>query len=129
MNQQKVTRKRVRGKPTSKPAEAIPQFLPAAKGSATASKVEKLQQQIELLQRQKDELLNQERSSAIEEINKMIQTFDIKATDLMFAQVPGSGLPVKYRSGTNVWSGRGRKPKWVEDHLTNGGSLDEILVS
>ena len=37
----------------------------------------------------------------------------------------------KYRNPDNsreVWSGRGRKPKWVEDKLAGGGKLEELLI-
>jgi len=35
----------------------------------------------------------------------------------------------KYRSKSNsdlTWTGRGRKPAWVADHLASGGTLNEI---
>lgn len=38
----------------------------------------------------------------------------------------------KYRNPANeaeTWSGRGRKPKWVEEFLTNGGSLESLLIT
>lgn len=37
----------------------------------------------------------------------------------------------KYRDPANeaqTWTGRGRKPKWVEAHLAAGGSLDDIAI-
>jgi len=42
-------------------------------------------------------------------------------------------MPVlpKYADPTNAaqtWSGRGRKPKWVQKHLDDGGSLDDLLI-
>lgn len=30
---------------------------------------------------------------------------------------------------TDVWSGRGRKPKWVEDKLAQGRKLEDLLIS
>lgn len=27
-----------------------------------------------------------------------------------------------------TWTGRGRKPKWAEKHLKNGGTLEELLI-
>ncbi|MDR0775016.1 MAG: H-NS histone family protein [Azonexus sp.] len=42
-----------------------------------------------------------------------------------------SKVRVKYRHPQNAeleWTGRGRKPKWVEAWLANGGSLDSLLV-
>ncbi|MDR2839628.1 MAG: H-NS histone family protein [Azonexus sp.] len=45
----------------------------------------------------------------------------------------GSGIKVriKYRHPQNPsleWTGRGRKPKWVESWLANGGTLEALLV-
>ena len=37
----------------------------------------------------------------------------------------------KYRNPDNhseTWSGRGRKPKWVEDKMAGGKSLDDLLI-
>jgi DNA-binding protein H-NS len=37
----------------------------------------------------------------------------------------------KYQNPKNAaqtWSGRGRKPGWVEEHLTAGGTMDDCLI-
>ena len=37
----------------------------------------------------------------------------------------------KYRNPDNsreVWSGRGRKPKWVEDKVAGGSKLEDLLI-
>jgi DNA-binding protein H-NS len=42
------------------------------------------------------------------------------------------GVSAKYRNPDNpveTWAGRGRKPKWVEDKLATGSSLDDLLIS
>ena len=42
----------------------------------------------------------------------------------------GSVAP-RYRDPKNVentWTGRGRKPKWVEAFLNDGGSLEQITI-
>lgn len=99
-----------------------------------ANKLDDLQQQIETLQKERDALLSKERSAAIEDINTKIKTFGIRARDLVFGEpvkTTPSGrakVAMKYQSGTNSWSGRGRKPKWVEAHLAKGGKLEEILI-
>jgi DNA-binding protein H-NS len=44
----------------------------------------------------------------------------------------GNKVKVKYRHPENAeleWTGRGRKPKWVEAWLANGASLDTLLVA
>lgn len=30
---------------------------------------------------------------------------------------------------TQTWTGRGRKPKWVEAHLSSGGDLEELAIA
>lgn len=35
----------------------------------------------------------------------------------------------KYRSPTGeTWSGRGQRPRWVQNHINNGGTLAELLL-
>lgn len=99
-----------------------------------ANKLDDLQKQIETLQKEREELLSKERSTAIEEINAKIRLLNIRAKDLNFGEpvkVTATGrakVAMKYQSGANAWSGRGRKPKWVESHLAKGGKLEDILI-
>jgi|SRR5689334_11774064 DNA-binding protein H-NS len=42
------------------------------------------------------------------------------------------GVSAKYRNPDNTtqtWAGRGRKPKWVEEKLATGSSLDDLLIN
>lgn len=41
-----------------------------------------------------------------------------------------ASAPPKYKNSKTgkTWSGRGMKPKWIKDHLDNGGSLDDLLI-
>jgi len=99
-----------------------------------ATKLDELQQQIDALQKQRDDLLAKERTTAINNVNALIQEFGLSAKDLSFGvlfKATPSGKPkvaMKYKAGPNAWSGRGRKPKWVDDHLKSGGTLDDIAV-
>lgn len=46
--------------------------------------------------------------------------------------VPKAPVPVKYRHPSKqdlAWSGRGRRPQWVEAWLANGGALDALMIS
>src|SRR4051812_41546995 len=41
-------------------------------------------------------------------------------------------VTAKYRNPDNpeeTWAGRGRKPKWVEERLAQGASLDDLLIN
>lgn len=44
----------------------------------------------------------------------------------------GSSVPPKYRNPANrleTWSGRGRKPAWVNSHTAGGGTLEECRIA
>jgi DNA-binding protein H-NS len=42
----------------------------------------------------------------------------------------GVKMPPKYQSkdGTSTWSGKGRKPGWVVDHLAAGGKIEALEI-
>lgn len=43
----------------------------------------------------------------------------------------GGGKIVKYRhpqNATQTWAGRGKRPRWVNEWLAGGGSLDALLA-
>lgn len=98
------------------------------------TKLDELQQKISALQKERDDLLEREREEAIDQINSLIRTYGIKASQLNFggatrtATFAKAKVPMKYKLGNEAWSGRGRQPKWVADHLAKGGKLDELLV-
>ncbi|CAA6828808.1 MAG: DNA-binding protein, H-NS family [uncultured Thiotrichaceae bacterium] len=44
---------------------------------------------------------------------------------------PRAAVSPKYANLDNpdqTWTGRGRKPKWVEAHLNNGKTLEDLLI-
>nr|NMF96165.1 H-NS histone family protein [Aromatoleum toluolicum] len=58
----------------------------------------------------------------------------VKATKAIPTSVatPKAPLPVKYRHPSKqdlAWSGRGRKPQWVEMWLTQGGALEALSTA
>ena len=91
-----------------------------------------LQQQIAELQEKASKLLTEKRATALEDVRAKIRTFNLTAKELGFsdkaAPKAASAVPIKYRLGDFVWSGRGRQPKFVVDHLANGGTLEELHV-
>ncbi len=42
----------------------------------------------------------------------------------------GVKLPPKYQNDDDgkTWSGKGRSPNWVNEHLKNGGDLEDLLI-
>lgn len=102
----------------------------------SVSQLRELQQQIpaELKRREaqeKTEILNEVRAFA-KARGYAIEDLLGKEVKVKAAAVSGNKVKVKYRHPQNAeleWTGRGRKPKWVEAWIADGGSLDNLLVA
>lgn len=76
----------------------------------------------------------EERANVRAEIEQLARERGFDLADLIGVQEkkPKITVAVKYRLPQNPtlsWTGRGRKPKWVEEHLENGGTMDQLLVA
>ena len=99
----------------------------------TVAQLRDLQQQIpaEIKRREAQEKVN-----VLNELRAFAKTRGYAIEDLLGKEAKvkttgGNKVKVKYRHPQNVeleWTGRGRKPKWVEAWVANGGSLDNLLV-
>lgn len=133
-NQYQLARQKAKEEEPKKALESLFHEPPKSKGIPMANKLDDLQKQIDALQKEREALLSKERSAAIEDINEKIKFYGIRARDLSFGEpvrttpTGRAKVAMKYQSGSNFWSGRGRKPKWVEAHLAKGGKLEEILI-
>lgn len=93
--------------------------------------LEQIQQQISDLQRKAAAISTARKTEVLKEIHAKIKAFGLTARDLGFSDRSESvrnPVAVKYRMGDLTWSGRGRKPKFIEDHLASGGKLDDLSV-
>jgi len=93
-----------------------------------------LQEQIKKLQEQAEEIKKTELESVVAELKSKIQQYGLTAKDLGFSASGSkkaggrSEVAPKYKKGDDTWSGRGRQPKWVAEHIANGGQLEDLLI-
>lgn len=97
-----------------------------------------IQKQIAELQKQAEQIVNNEKSTVIAELKEKITAYNITAEELGFSIKTQRGkkatkttLPAKYRNDAtgDTWhGGRGAKPKWVKEIEANGGNIDDYLI-
>ncbi|OGS94109.1 MAG: histidinol phosphate phosphatase [Gallionellales bacterium RBG_16_56_9] len=75
-----------------------------------------------------------ERAKAREQILEIAQKAGIPLKDLIATAKPRAGkgsVAVRYRHPSNAalqWTGRGRQPKWVQEWVASGQSMDALRV-
>lgn len=82
------------------------------------------------------------KQEAVDTVNAIIKTFDLKDSDLSFgsrtksAQAPEkvkkavrAKVAPKYRNEKGeTWTGRGKKPRWLTAALADGAKLEDFLI-
>lgn len=101
-------------------------------------------QELESLIEQAQEMIEQKREQAIvkarADIEKIAASTGCTVQELLGVR-PGRGrgrqaaakktVPDKYRNPkdpSQTWSGRGKRPRWLQEMLENGGKLESFLV-
>ncbi|WP_374353860.1 H-NS family nucleoid-associated regulatory protein [Chitinimonas sp.] len=79
-----------------------------------------------------------EKQKVVDDLKKMAAERGFDLHDLVGASDGKSGkggkgsrgpVAAKYRSKDGKeWTGRGRKPAWVVEHLDNGGKLEDLAI-
>lgn len=75
---------------------------------------------------------DRERRKALAEVEAFAKERGLSTADLkaLTGRARG-GLPPKFANPANpsqTWSGRGRRPRWVEAALADGKSLDDLAI-
>lgn len=88
-----------------------------------------IQEEIKKLQKQANEIRAKEIADIIADIKVKIQLYGITEKDLGFGEKQKKMIfPPLYKKGNRTWSGRGRQPGWIKEHLEAGGNLEELLM-
>ena len=108
-----------------------------AKTENNQESLDSIKAEIAKLQARAEEILRAEKAEAIATAKELVRKYEITARDLglagnseNFFKKPRKSAEAKYRDAQSgaTWSGRGRKPKWVEDALAAGRTLDDLKI-
>ena len=89
------------------------------------------------LEKQIENARKQELSDAIAQIRSLMSQYGLtvavlggKAGSAKASSTKGSKVAPKYRNKATgeTWTGRGRQPKWVEQALASGKTLEELAI-
>lgn len=97
-----------------------------------------LKAKAEELMREANMLRDKERAAVIEQIKSQMAAYEIDVSDLAERRTrqprlsqpkTGRKVPAKYGDGKgNLWSGRGLKPKWLKEAMSNGKQLADFQL-
>jgi DNA-binding protein H-NS len=97
----------------------------------------KLQKQIEALQAEAEQVLADEKAGKISEVRAIIQTYSLTPQEVFGRGGSWKGksttreknrAPAFGDSNGNTWGGRGPRPQWLRDALSNGSSLEDFKM-
>ena len=90
------------------------------------------------LEKQIENARKQELSDAIAQIRSLMSQYGLTVADIAgksggsgkASTTKGSKVAPKYRNQATgeTWTGRGRQPKWVEQALASGKSLEQLAI-
>lgn len=88
------------------------------------------------LDRQIENAVKAEKSSAISEVKRLIAEFALTASDCGFSgrgtaksAAKGRTVAPKYRAASGeTWTGRGKPPRWITEYEKSGKSRTDLLI-
>lgn len=75
-----------------------------------------------------------EKTQALKKVRELMQLHGLDVEDIQKkggAVAKAGSVAAKYQNpadATQTWTGRGRKPLWVQAYLDNGGQLEALLI-
>ena len=89
-----------------------------------------LKQQAEALMQQAEQARKQELSEAVEQVRKIMSDYGLSIQDIAGSSPKTRGrVAAKYRGPNGeTWSGRGRRPGWLEQALKDGRTLGDFAI-
>ena len=66
-----------------------------------------------------------------DQIDALVDASPFTLEEILSASKPRKPVAPKYQNpddASQQWSGRGRKPRWVEAYLASGGTLEAITI-
>lgn len=101
-----------------------------------SDRLSEIEQQLQALARERDAIIKSQRAEALSEARRLVSTYGLSARELglsmsddepeISGKKPRAAAKIKYRDGDNVWSGRGKQPKWIKEFVSSGRDLEEI---
>ena len=74
---------------------------------------------------------DREKAKARAALEEKAKEFGFSLDEIVGKKSRRSKAPAKFRNPENpaeTWSGRGRRPKWLEDSLNKGSQLEDFLI-
>lgn len=75
---------------------------------------------------------DREKAKARVALEETAKEYGFSLDEIVGKKTRRSKAPPKYRNPENsaeTWSGRGRRPNWIEASLKKGGKLEDFLIS
>lgn len=75
-----------------------------------------------------------EKANLLKDLEKLASERGFSLSDVFGGDVEKKAkgsVAIKFRSPSDVnlaWTGRGRQPKWVQEHIANGGTVEDLAV-
>src|SRR5262249_10185451 len=100
------------------------------RGKAMTPEIEAMPfDELRTLHRELGALIAQRRHEALEKLKEQIAVLGFTPDDLAPARASRANGKPKYGDGNgNYWSGKGRKPVWLQQRLEEGASLEDFAI-